>query len=83
VTWISTGEGGPYLASVLDLASRHLVGWSMGVHHDARLVGDALDAAGATRGCRRMPGTISTLIVAASTPPAPASPPASGWGYGA
>jgi len=43
---------------VLDLASRHLVGWSMGAHHDAGLVGDALDAAVATRGRRRMDATI-------------------------
>jgi putative transposase len=58
VTWIPTGEGWLYLASVLDLASRRLLGWSMGVHHDARLVCDALDAAVATRGRRRMPDTI-------------------------
>src|SRR5918993_323254 len=58
VTWIPTGEGWLYLASVLDLASRRLLGWSMDVHHDARLVCDALDAAVATRGRRRMPDTI-------------------------
>jgi putative transposase len=38
VTYVPTDEGWLYLASVLDLASRHLVGWSMGDHHDARLV---------------------------------------------
>jgi putative transposase len=58
VTWIPTSEGWLYLASVLDLASRRPLGWSMGVHHDARLVCDALDAAVATRGRRRMPDTI-------------------------
>jgi putative transposase len=58
LTYIPTDEGWLYLASVLDLASRHLVGWSMGNHHDAGLVGDALDAAVATRGRRRMDGTI-------------------------
>jgi putative transposase len=58
LTYIPTDEGWLYLASVLDLASRHLVGWSMGQHHDARLVCDALDAAVATRGRRRMDGTI-------------------------
>jgi len=58
VTWISTDEDWLYLASVLDLASRHLLGWSMGTHHDARLVTRALDAAVATRGRARMPATI-------------------------
>jgi transposase InsO family protein len=58
VTWIPTDEGWLYLASVLDLASRHLLGWSMGIHHDAALVVAALDAAVATRGRHRMPDTI-------------------------
>ena len=58
MTWIPTDEGWLYLASVLDLASRHLLGWSMGSHHDARLVTCALDAAVATRGRARMPATI-------------------------
>jgi putative transposase len=58
VTWIPTEEGWLYLASVIDLASRHLVGWSMGAHHDAALVVSALDAAAATRGRRRMSDTI-------------------------
>jgi putative transposase len=58
VTWIPTDEGWLYLASVIDLASRHLLGWSMSAHHDARLVCDALDAAVATRGRSRMDATI-------------------------
>ena len=58
LTYVPTDEGWLYLASVLDLASRHLVGWSMGAHHDAGLVLDALDAAVATRGRHRMGGTI-------------------------
>ena len=58
ITWIPTGEGWLYLTSVLDLASRHLLGWSMGETHDARLVTDALDAAVAARGGGKMPGTI-------------------------
>ena len=58
VTWIPTDEGWLYLASVIDLASRRLLGWSMGVHHDAALAVGALDAAMATRGRRRMPDTI-------------------------
>jgi putative transposase len=51
-------RGWLYLASVLDLASRHLLGWSMGAHHDARPVIGALDAAVATRGRHRMDATI-------------------------
>jgi putative transposase len=58
VTYIPTDEGWLYLASVLDLASRHLLGYSMSAHHDAQLVCDALDAAVATRGQHRMPDTI-------------------------
>jgi putative transposase len=58
LTYIPTDEGWLYLASVIDLASRHLVGWSMGQHHDAGLVCDALDAAVATRGRSRMDATI-------------------------
>ena len=58
LTYIPTDEGWLYLASVLDLASRHLLGWSMGQHHDAGLACDALDAAVATRGRRRMDSTI-------------------------
>jgi transposase InsO family protein len=58
ITYIPTEEGWLYLASVIDLASRHLLGWSMGTRHDARLVCDALDAAAATRGVKRLDGTI-------------------------
>jgi putative transposase len=58
VTYIPTDEGWLYLASVIDLASRHLLGYSMSTHHDARLVTDALNAAVATRGQHCMPDTI-------------------------
>jgi putative transposase len=58
VTYIRTDEGWLYLASVIDLASRHLLGWSMGAYHGAGLVCDALDAAVATRGRSQMPDTI-------------------------
>jgi len=46
------------VASVIDLASRHLLGYSMSTHHDAALVTDALDAAVATRGRHHLPDTI-------------------------
>jgi putative transposase len=58
ITYIPTDEGWLYLASVLELASRHLLGWSMGDCHDAGLVCDALQAAVATRGRQRMDDTI-------------------------
>ena len=59
VTWIPTDEGWLYLASVIDLASRHLVGYSMSTHHDARLVCEALQAGVTTRGHPHLPDTIS------------------------
>jgi putative transposase len=43
---------------VIDLASRRLLGYSMGAHHDAQLVCDSLDAAVATRSSPPMPDTI-------------------------
>jgi putative transposase len=58
VTWIPTDEGWLYLASVIDLASRHLLGWSMGTHHDAALVVAAFQAAVATRSRAQMDATI-------------------------
>jgi putative transposase len=58
VTYVPTDEGWLYLASVIDLASRHVLGWSMGAHHDAALVTGALDAAVAARGRQRMQDTI-------------------------
>ena len=58
VTYIPTDEGWLYLASVIDLASRHLLGWSMSAHHDAALVCEALQAAVTTRGRSPMHDTI-------------------------
>ena len=43
---------------MIDLASRRLIGWSMGTRHDATLVVDALKMAVASRGRRKMDGTI-------------------------
>jgi putative transposase len=50
MTEIETGEGKLYLATVLDLFSRRLLGYAMGAHHDAALVGASLKMAAATRG---------------------------------
>lgn len=38
ITYIPTGEGWLYLAGILDLYSRKVVGWAMGQNLDARLV---------------------------------------------
>jgi putative transposase len=83
VTYIPTEAGWLYLASVIDLASRHLLGWSMSGHHDARLVTDALDAAVATRGGQRLHGTIFHSDRGADYARPPASMPAPGWGCAA
>ena len=42
ITYIPTGEGWLYLAGVLDLFSRKLIGWEMSNHIDAELVEKAL-----------------------------------------
>ena len=42
ITYIQTGEGWLYLAAVLDLCSRKVVGWSMAAHLRTELVEDAL-----------------------------------------
>lgn len=45
ITYIGTGEGWLYLASVMDLFSRKIVGWSLGARMTRELVIDALDQA--------------------------------------
>ncbi|WP_443050909.1 DDE-type integrase/transposase/recombinase [Streptomyces sp. H27-D2] len=50
MTEIETGEGKLYLATVLDLFSRRLLGYAMGAYHDAALAGASLKMAAATRG---------------------------------
>lgn len=49
-TEIKTGEGKLYLDSVLDMASRRIVGYALGEHHDAALAVAALLTAAAVRG---------------------------------
>ncbi|TCC45419.1 hypothetical protein E0H73_44805 [Kribbella pittospori] len=41
-TEITTDEGKLYLASVLDMGSRRIVGFALGEHHDAELAYNAL-----------------------------------------
>lgn len=52
ITYILTGEGWLYLAGVIDLCSRMIVGWSMADHMKTDLVSDALKMAIT----RRLPG---------------------------
>lgn len=50
ITYIPTGEGWLYLASVLDVGSRRLLGYAMAEHMRTELVTSALDMAVAARG---------------------------------
>ncbi|MEV4693560.1 IS3 family transposase [Micromonospora echinospora] len=84
MTEVRTDEGKLYLATVIDLYSRRILGYAMGAHHDAGLVVAALNMAAVTRG-----GSIEGVIFhsdrAASTPrptlpgPAPDGRCASRW----
>ncbi|MEU1287759.1 IS3 family transposase [Kitasatospora sp. NPDC005856] len=49
ITYIPTGEGWLYLATVIDIASRRVVGWATADHLRTELVADALRAACHTR----------------------------------
>jgi putative transposase len=49
ITYIATWEGWAYLATVIDLASRKVVGWAMADHMRTELVEDALSMAFANR----------------------------------
>jgi transposase InsO family protein len=57
-TEIQTAEGRLYLASVLDMGSRRLLGFALGEHHDAELAYGALAMAVAVRG-----GTVPGVIM--------------------
>lgn len=56
ITYIATDEGWLYLAVVIDLFSRQVVGWSMKAHMRTELVSDALHMAWFRR--RPQPGVI-------------------------
>ena len=56
-TEIPTDEGKLYLASVLDMASRRVLGFALGEHHDAQLAYGALAMAVAVRG-GQAPGVV-------------------------
>jgi len=50
ITYVPTDQGWLYLATVIDLGSRRLLGYSMASHMRTELVTDALDMACAVRG---------------------------------
>jgi len=56
-TEIGTGQGKLYLASVMDMASRRVLGFALGEHHNAQLAYGALAMAVAVRG-GQVPGVI-------------------------
>jgi transposase InsO family protein len=59
ITYLPIGDGQfLYLATVLDLYSKRLVGWSMADHMRTELVIDALRAAAATRGGQGLRGAV-------------------------
>ncbi|HEX2401329.1 MAG TPA: IS3 family transposase [Mycobacterium sp.] len=49
ITYIATWEGWAYLATVIDLASRRVVGWALADHMRTELVVDALETAFTSR----------------------------------
>ena len=59
ITYLPVGDGEfLYLATVLDLSSRRLAGWSIADHMRTELVADALRAAAACRGAAGLDGSI-------------------------
>nr|BFE65478.1 hypothetical protein GCM10020063_100040 [Dactylosporangium thailandense] len=52
ITYLRVGGGWLFLATVIDIATRRLVGWSINTHMRTSLVADALEAAVAARGGR-------------------------------
>jgi transposase InsO family protein len=57
ITYLRTGEGWLFLATVIDLYSRRVIGWSVAAHMRTTLVADALQMAIATRG-----GTVEGVV---------------------
>ena len=72
ITYINTWQGWLYLATVIDLASRRVVGWAVADHLSTDLIDAALTDALAAAPTRH-PGWSSTPTAAANTP-APSTP---------
>jgi transposase InsO family protein len=58
ITFIPTDEGWLFVASVLDVCTRMVVGWSIADHLRAEVCTDALTAAAASRGEAVLAGTV-------------------------
>jgi transposase InsO family protein len=58
ITYIPTDEGWLFVASVLDVCTRSIVGWSIADHLRTELCTDAMEAAAAARGRRNFAGTV-------------------------
>jgi len=58
ITYVATTEGWLYLATVKDLFSRRVLGWSLGASLEASLVCDAFERAVQTRGSAGLAGTV-------------------------
>jgi transposase InsO family protein len=67
ITYVPTGEGWLYLATILDCCFRRIVGWSMASHLRSELVVDALEMATSLR--RPAPGWSTTPTRVRSTSP--------------
>ena len=74
VTYIKTWDGWAYLATVIDLYSRKVIGWAVAAHMRTSLITAALDMALAAR--KPPPGSSSILTAAASTHPRYSTPTA-------
>lgn len=72
ITYIPTQEGWLYLAVVIDLYSRRVIGWSMDAHMGSTLVNDALFMA--LKKSIRVTVLFGILIVVANILPMPTKP---------
>lgn len=68
ITYLKTGSGWLYVATVIDLATRMVVGWSMDSNMRTPLVINAL-AMARDHGCLHPEGAIFTPIEDRNTPP--------------
>jgi putative transposase len=64
ITYVATAEGWLYLAVIIDLFSRQVVGWSMQPHMKAELVTDALRMAWGDRGSQYCSGLFQDTLKA-------------------
>ena len=66
ITYIDTWEGWVYLATVIDCATRKIVGWAMDDNYKTPLISRAIEMAPVTWTCRK--GRYSTPTAAAIIP---------------